>query len=159
MRERRRLAPLNPASVALFAAGSILLIDQLTKWWVVSWLRLHPISLFGGVLELRYITNPGAAFSMLQGAGSLIAIVAVGVVILIFVIVRKVEQRLEALALGLVLGGAMGNLADRLFRGPGLLDGRVVDWFDLSFFPAFNVADSAITIGAALAVIIAFRRE
>ncbi|OFW66658.1 MAG: signal peptidase II [Actinobacteria bacterium RBG_16_68_21] len=159
MRGLRRLAPLSPLSTALGAAGSIVLADQLTKWWVVSWLRIHPIDLFGGVLELHYVTNSGAAFSMLQGAGSLIALAAVALAVFIFLVVRKVENRVEALALGLVLGGALGNLADRFFRGPGLLDGRVVDWVDFSFFPAFNVADSAITIGAAMALIVAFRRE
>lgn len=136
-----------------------MLADQLTKWWAVSSLRVHPISLFGDVLRLHYVTNPGAAFSLLQGWGSLIAIAAVAAAIFIFLVVRQVEHRAEALALGLVLGGALGNVIDRFFRGPGLVDGRVIDWVDFSFFPAFNVADSAITIGAALALLVAFRRK
>jgi signal peptidase II len=61
--------------------------------------------------------------------------------------------------LGLVLGGAIGNLIDRIFRGPGLLDGEVVDFIDFDFFPTFNVADSAITIGAVLAVLLAIRQR
>jgi len=159
VRGLRRDAPLSARAVALCAAGSVVLADQLTKWWAVSSLRVHPIRLFGDLLELHYVTNPGAAFSMLQGAGAFIALIAVALAIFIFVVVRSVELRIEALALGLVLGGALGNVADRLFRGTGLLDGRVVDWVDFSFFPAFNVADSAITIGAAMALIVAFVRE
>jgi len=159
VRGLRRVSSLTTTGVALVAAAAVIAADQLTKWWATSGLRLHPISLFGGTLELHYVTNPGAAFSMLQGWGSLIAIVAVALAIFIFLVVRKVEHRPEAIALGLVLGGALGNVIDRVFRGPGLADGRVVDWIDFSFFPAFNVADSAITIGAALAVLVAFRRE
>ncbi len=74
----------------------------------------------------------------------------------IFALAGKVERRREVAALALVLGGALGNLIDRIFRGDGLLDGGVVDFIDLSFFPAFNVADSAITIGAGLALLYAF---
>jgi signal peptidase II len=159
VRDLRGRPPLSPRAVALFVAGSVLLADQLTKWWVVSVLRQHPISVGGGFFELHYVTNPGAAFSLFQGAGALIALVAVAMAVFIFVIVDKVDRRSEAIALGLILGGAVGNVADRLFRGAGLLDGRVVDWIDFSFFPAFNVADSAITIGAALALLVAFVRE
>jgi len=159
VRGLRRGAPLSSRAAALGAAGAVILADQLTKWWAVSSLRVHPISLFGDVLEFHYVTNPGAAFSILQGAGSLIALVAIALAVFIFVVVRKVEHRAEALALGLVLGGALGNVIDRVFRGPGLADGQVVDWIDFSFFPAFNVADAAITIGAALALLVAFRRE
>jgi signal peptidase II len=71
-------------------------------------------------------------------------------------ITALVERPRETVALGLVMGGALGNLIDRVFRGSGLLDGAVIDWVDFSFFPAFNVADSAISIGAALAVLFAF---
>ena len=74
-------------------------------------------------------------------------------VVVIVLVIRKVERGYDAVALGLVLGGAIGNLLDRIFRGDGLLDGRVVDFLDFSFFPAFNVADSAITVGAALALL------
>jgi signal peptidase II len=145
---------------SLATASLVLIGDQLTKWWVVERLRSDPIEVIGGFLQLRYITNSGAAFSMLQGAGALIALVAIAVVVFVIMLARKVEWRSEAIGLGLVLGGAMGNLADRLFRGPGLLDGAVVDWVDFSFFPAFNVADAAITVGAGLLLVMAlFRGE
>ena len=140
-------------------AAAVVVIDQLTKWWVSETLQDAPITLIRGFLSLRYVTNPGAAFSMLQGAGSLLALAAVAAAVFIFMVVRKIDRPAEALPLGLILGGAVGNLLDRVFRGDGLLDGEVVDFVDFDFFPAFNVADSAITIGAIAAVLVAFRRE
>jgi signal peptidase II len=140
----------------LLTAAAVVAADQLTKWWAVSSLPGNPIELIPGVLFLRYWTNSGAAFGLLRGAGSFIALGAIAAVGLIVLIVRELPGRLEALAMGLVLGGALGNLGDRLFRGPGLLDGRVVDFVDFRYFPAFNVADSAITVGAALALLAAF---
>ena len=76
---------------------------------------------------------------------------------MIVVIARDLPGKPEAVAIGLVLGGAVGNLLDRVFRGDGWLDGKVIDFIDFNFFPTFNVADSAITIGAILAVLLAFR--
>jgi len=140
----------------LLLAVAVIAVDQLTKWWAVSTLPGNPIELIPGVLFLRYVTNPGAAFGLLPGAGSFIALGAVAAVVLIVLVVHRLPGRLEAVAMGLVLGGALGNLGDRLFRGPGLLDGRVVDFVDFEYFPAFNVADSAITVGAALALLAAF---
>jgi len=149
----------SPRTAAFVAGAAVVVADQLTKWWAATVLPGDPISLIGDFLELRYVTSSGAAFSLLQGSGSIIALVAIAVVLFIVIVVRTVPYRPEAVSLGLVLGGALGNLIDRVFRGPGLLDGEVVDFVDFSFFPAFNVADSAITIGAALALILAFARE
>lgn len=142
--------------IAFVAAGAVVVLDQLTKWWVTSTLPGDPIVLIDGFLTLRYVTNSGAAFGMLEGAGSIIALAAIATAVIITVAVRNSPGRRESLALGLVGGGAVGNLLDRMFRGDGLLDGAVVDWFDLDFFPAFNVADSAITVGAILALVLAF---
>jgi len=150
---------LSPRVAAFIAGGAVVVVDQLTKWWAASVLPGNPISLIGDFLQLRYYTNSGAAFSMLEGSGSIIALVAIAVVLFIVLVVRSVPYRPEAIALGLVLGGAVGNLLDRVFRGGGFLDGKVVDFVDFSFFPAFNAADSAITIGAILALIFAFMRE
>lgn len=147
---------MNTRQIALVAAGAIVVLDQLTKWWVVATLPGDPIVVIDGFLTLRYVTNSGAAFGMLEGAGSIIALAAVATAVIIAVAVRNDPGRWESLALGLVGGGAVGNLLDRIFRGDGLLDGAVVDWFDLDFFPAFNVADSAITVGAILALVLAF---
>ncbi len=145
--------------LAFGIAAGVVLLDQLTKWWVMASLSDGPIVLIDGFLQLRLIRNTGAAFGMLRGAGSIIALVAVAAAVVIVAVVRRLEGRLENAAMGLVLGGALGNLLDRLFRGEGLADGGVVDWIDFSFFPAFNVADSAITVGAGLALIVAFVLE
>jgi signal peptidase II len=152
----RSITDLNPRLLAVAVATGVVIADQLTKWWVVATLPGNPIILIEDFFQLRYHTNTGAAFSILDGAGSIIALVAIGAVVFIFVVSGLVQRRREAAALGLVLGGAIGNLVDRVFRGDGLLDGGVVDWIDFSFFPSFNVADSAITIGAALALLFAF---
>ena len=143
-------ASLKPLRWALLTASGVLAADQLTKWWAATALPGAPITVIDGFLDLRYIENTGASFSMLQGAGSLIAVVVIAVIVFIVMLVRHIGNTPEAVALGLVLGGAIGNLADRLFRGPGLFYGAVVDFIDISFFPAFNVADSAITVGVAL---------
>lgn len=140
---------------ALLVAGAVLLVDQLLKWWVVSTLPGKPVVIIKGFLQLAYITNSGAAFGLLRGAGSVIALVAIAAAVVIVMVVGRLPERWETIAMSLVLGGALGNLADRLFRGPGFLDGQVVDFIDFRHFPAFNVADSAITVGAALIILLA----
>lgn len=135
------------------------MLDQFTKWLAVVGLDDGPIVLIEDFLVLRLVSNPGAAFGMLQGAGSFLALAAIAAVVFILLVMRKVDRVPEAVSLGLVLGGATGNLIDRVFRGDGLLGGEVVDFVDFDFFPAFNAADSAITIGAILAVLLAFRPE
>lgn len=159
VRRLRIAAPLSPLTRALVTAASVVVVDQLVKWWVVATLPGKPIVVIDGFLELRYVTNPGAAFSLLPGWGSIIALAGIAIVVFIVVVARKIEFSAEAVALGLVLGGAVGNLLDRMFRGDGFLGGEVIDFVDFSFFPAFNVADSAITIGAALALFLSFTRR
>ena len=151
---------MNARFLSLSIAGGIVLADQLVKWWVVSSLAVGETrSLIPGLLYLHRVENSGAAFGLLPGWGSFIALGALAAVVLIVMLVRRLPGRLEAVAMGLVLGGALGNLGDRLFRGPGLLDGKVVDFLRFDFyqsFPAFNVADSAITVGAVLALLAGF---
>jgi len=146
--------------VPLLIALAVVALDQLTKWWVVSALEIGETgSLIPGVLYLHRVENSGAAFGLLPGWGSFIALGAIAAVVLIVLVVHRLPGRLEAVAMGLVLGGAVGNLSDRLFRGAGLLDGKVVDFLRFDFyrsFPAFNVADTAITVGAVLALLAAF---
>ncbi len=143
--------------LAVAIASGAVLVDQVTKAWAVASLDDEPIRLIGDVLRLRLTYNTGAAFSSLEGLGPLIGMAAIGVVGLIFVMLHRVPRRFEVVGLGLVLGGAVGNLLDRIFRGGGFLDGAVVDWIDPSFFPAFNGADSAITIGVAVLLVGAVR--
>lgn len=151
---------MTPRLLALALAVGVIVADQLTKWWVVSALALSETrDLIPGVLYLHRVENSGAAFGLLPGAGSFIALGAVAAAVLIVLVVHRLEGRLETVAMGLVLGGAVGNLIDRIFRGPGLVDGKVVDFLRFDFwrsFPAFNVADSAITVGACLAIVAAF---
>lgn len=131
-------------------------VDQLTKWWAVNELADGPIVLIDDFLQLRLLFNTGASFSILTNAGPILAIVAFGVIGLIVYVLGEASHRVEAVALGLVLGGAIGNLIDRLFRGDGFLDGAVVDFIDFSFFATFNVADAAINVGVALLLIAVF---
>lgn len=127
--------------------------DQITKWLAVRALSDGSVPVIPGVLQFRLVENPGGAFGFLEGAGSFLALAAVAATILIFLSLRGVEDPLEATALGLILGGAIGNLTDRLLRGEGLADGRVVDFVDLGWWPVFNLADSAISVGAVLLVL------
>jgi signal peptidase II len=136
----------------------VLAVDQLTKWWALSTLDSGDIEVIGGFLRLHLTMNTGAAFSLFQGNGQVLGLVAIGVVALIYSVLGDASRRIEAISLGLVLGGAVGNLADRAVRGDSFLSGAVVDWIDLWFIPTFNVADSGITIGVALLVLAAVLR-
>jgi signal peptidase II len=140
-------------------AGVVVIVDQVTKWWALKELADGPIVLIEDFLQLRLLFNTGASFSILSNAGPVLAIVAFGVIGLIVYILGEASRRVEAVALGLVLGGAVGNLLDRVFRGDGLLDGAVVDFIDFSFFATFNVADAAINVGVVLLLIAAFVRR
>ena len=131
-------------------AAGVVALDQLTKIWAVAELSDGPIVLIDSFLQLRLTRNPGAAFSSFTGGGSFLAVIAVFVAIAIAFLLPRIEERLDRLALALVMGGALGNVADRIFRGDGFLDGAVVDFIDFSFWPTFNAADSAITIGVVL---------
>jgi signal peptidase II len=148
---------LTPPRLAVVVVATVVLLDQATKAWALAALDPDPIRLIDGFLQLRLTFNSGAAFSNFQGAGPLIGIIALGVAGWIVMMLRNHSAPLETWSLALVLGGALGNLIDRIARGDGLLNGSVVDFIDFSFFPTFNVADSAITIGAALLILAAFR--
>ena len=131
-------------------AATALAVDQLTKAWAIERLPGDPIDVIW-TLRLAVTTNTGAAFSLAGGAGPLIAILALGVVVFLLWQGRAINSRLGAVALGLILGGALGNLADRAFRGDGFFNGGVIDFIDLQWWPVFNVADSCVVIGGFLA--------
>lgn len=136
--------------------GMIVLgIDQITKNWARDHFRDGPYSVIGEWLQVRYAENPGAAFSSFTGSGPLIGLIAIGVIVFLVYLVARTSRRIDVLALGLILGGALGNLADRVFRGEGVLDGAVVDWIDWWFIPTFNVADAALNVGVATLLIAA----
>ncbi len=135
----------------------VVVLDQLSKVWVVASLSDGPLSIVGDDVELHLVRNSGGAFSLFTNATLVLALLAI---VLCFVIVRVVQRSrdpLTIIALSLVLGGALGNLCDRVVRSPGFLRGEVVDFVHVGSFPSFNVADSSITIGAILLIIAAFR--
>ena len=137
-------------------------LDVATKVWAAAELDGRTIALFGGRLLLRESRNTGAAFSIGTGSTVLISLVGVVIVTGILIYVRRISSRTMAVGLGLVAGGALGNLTDRFLRDPGPLRGGVVDWIDLGWFPSFNAADSAITVGVVVLLLASYvdeRRE
>ncbi|MGW4209888.1 signal peptidase II [Lentzea sp. NPDC004789] len=146
-------------------AAGVLVLDVLTKVLSVAFLEgADPIKLFGGVLYLTFVRNPGAAFGMAEGMTWILALIALGVVGFILWISRNLRSQPWAVGLGLVLGGAVGNLADRLFREPGPMRGHVVDFLSLfdpfgRVWPVFNVADMAIVCGGATIVVLALMQH
>jgi signal peptidase II len=149
---RRRLSVLF--AVALFVYA----LDQVTKYLAVRYLSdRDPIPLIDGLLGLRLVRNSGAAFSIGTGMTAVFSVVAFLVVIVILRSARRLASLGWAISLGLVLGGATGNLTDRLLRSPGFLQGHVVDFLEFPNFPVFNVADSAIVCGGALLVVLTLR--
>jgi signal peptidase II len=146
-------------AVLLFAAaGAAYLLDRLSKAWAERVLPASPIEVIPGVFTLRFTTNSGGAFSIGGSASWVFATTTIVVSIIIVVTAFRHRSALTAVALGLILGGALGNLTDRIVRGPGL-SGRVVDFVDLHVWPIFNLADSAIVVGAVLLAIASVRPD
>lgn len=149
---RRRYGIL--AAVAVTA----LTLDVVTKVVAVTQLSGRvPIELLGGLLTLRLIRNAGAAFGLATGFTIVLTLIAIGVVIAILRTASRLRSVRWAVALGLLLGGAAGNLIDRLFRAPAPMRGHVVDWIELPYWPVFNLADTAIVCGGLLALLLAVR--
>ncbi|MCR5977276.1 signal peptidase II [Gordonia jinghuaiqii] len=150
---RRRISQVTVAVLGI--ALVVLALDLLTKTIAVATLVPgRPVEIIGDVVTLRLVRNSGAAFSMASGYTwvlSIIALVVVGVII-------RYSSRLKswwwAVGLALVLGGAVGNLVDRIFRAPQPLQGHVVDFVSVGWWPVFNVADSAVVCGAVLLVVL-----
>ena len=142
--------------VPLLIAAAVVAADQVTKSLMVAWLDGGSQELIGDFLRFRITRNPGASFSLFPSGGQAIAVVAMVIAVVVVAALPRVALPIERVALALVMGGAVGNLLDRIFRGEGVLDGAVVDFIDFSFFPAFNVADSSITIGVALLLFAGF---
>jgi signal peptidase II len=137
------------AAILFGTAAAAFLLDRLTTVWAERALADAPVDLIPGVLTLRLTTNSGGAFSIGQSAPWLFAGATIAVSAVIVATAFRHRDPVVAVALGLVLGGALGNLADRALRGTGL-SGRVIDFVDLHAWPVFNVADAAIVAGALL---------
>jgi signal peptidase II len=144
-------------------AAGVLLTDLVTKLVVVATIAPgEDIRLLGGALYLTHLRNTGAAFSFAESFTVLFTLVAVAVAVVIVRAARRLFSTGWAVTLGLVLGGALGNLIDRVFRAPGFLRGGVVDFLsvfgpDGQVWPVFNVADSAIVCGGVLGAVLALR--
>jgi signal peptidase II len=132
------------------AAAIVVAIDQGTKHWALNALDDRPIDLIGS-LRFKLVFNDGAAFSLGSGRSSLIAVVGIAVAAYLAHLGWRADRRRWALGLGVLLGGALGNLIDRALRaGDGMLGGHVVDFVDLGWWPVFNVADAALWVGIGL---------
>lgn len=147
-------------AAALVAAAAVVTLDQLTKWWALEALADDRVIDLVWTLRLRLVFNTGAAFSSFEGLGPLLAVAAVAVVAALLLNRRLVSGRWSAVATGSVAGGALGNLADRIFRSDdGFLNGAVVDFIDVQWWPVWNVADMGVVLGGAVLVWAVYRRE
>jgi signal peptidase II len=152
-------APTSPRPRLLWLLGAIaavvIVLDVVTKVIVVARLTGRaPVVLVPRILDLELTRNPGAAFSVGTGLTAIYTILAIVVVLVVARTARRLASTGWAIALGGIIGGAIGNLLDRIFRAPGPFRGYVVDWIHLTHWPIFNVADSAISCGAVLAVVL-----
>ncbi|HEU5082961.1 MAG TPA: signal peptidase II [Acidimicrobiales bacterium] len=140
-------------------AALVVVLDQLTKWWALEALTdpTRAIDLVW-TLRLRVIENTGTAFSLTSDSGPWVTIIALAVVAYLVVSGRNQRSRWVLASFGLVVGGTVGNLLDRLLRegDDGFLSGPVIDFVDLQWFPVFNLADAALTVGIGLLLVVGF---
>jgi lipoprotein signal peptidase len=152
--------PLRPRRVGLLlgVAAFVLAADVISKAIVVARMADHaPIRLLDGLLTITLTRNGGAAFSIGTSMTIVFTAIAVGVIVYILRAARNLRSIGWAITLGLLLGGATGNLVDRIFRAPGPFEGHVVDWIELPHWPVFNLADSSIVCAGVLVVLLALR--
>jgi signal peptidase II len=143
---------------ALGIACIVVAIDQLAKHWALNALADDEVIDVVGSLRFNLAFNTGASFSIGSGLGPLLAVIVLVVVVALLRFVRTVPGRLSLVAVGLVVGGALGNLVDRVLRnGDGFLGGAVVDFIDVQWWPIFNIADMGVVIGALLLVVATWR--
>jgi signal peptidase II len=148
---------LRPVLWSLLVAAGVVVLDQATKHWAVNALADgHTIDLVW-TLRFNLAYNTGMAFSSGNGLGPLVPILALAVVVVLLITVGRSSSPWSVVAVGLVIGGAVGNVTDRLLRGEGGLHGAVVDFIDLQWWPIFNVADIAVVVGGGLLVLTALR--
>ena len=142
----------------LVTALIVIFIDLATKAWAVARLENQSdIKVIGEFLKFSFVRNPGAAFSFGTSVTWVFTLIAIAVSIAILVLSGKVTNRPWAIALGGLLGGAVGNLIDRIFRSPEVFHGHVVDFISVPNYPMFNVSDSAVVLSAIAMVILSLR--
>lgn len=176
-KSRRHVSAAARWGMVLGALLVVLAIDQLTKRWALE--RLAPAIIGGpreiievlGPLRFNLAFNTGASFSMGSDSGAIIGLVAIGIVVVLALVARKVESKVQLVLIGIIMGGALGNIIDRLTRvgevdpftgevASGFMSGAVIDFIDVQFWPIWNVADMAVVVGGiALAVLSAFAPE
>ena len=148
-------APPRRIRLLLSVAAVVLTLDIVTKVLAVKLLPPgQPVSIIGDTVTWTLVRNSGAAFSMATGYTWLLTLIATGVVVGIFWMGRRLVSPWWAVGLGMILGGATGNLVDRFFRAPGPLQGHVVDFLSVGWWPVFNVADPSVVGGAILLVVL-----
>jgi signal peptidase II len=135
--------------------AAIVIADQLTKSWAVAALADGPTVIIGDGDDVRFelARNSGSAFSGFQNFTPVLAVLAIGITIFLARAIRTTTDKWILIGLTLVLGGALGNICDRIFRSPGFLRGHVVDFIAVGWWPVFNVADSCVTIGAIVLIV------
>jgi signal peptidase II len=139
-------------------AAAVLALDQLTKWWALETLDDGMIDVVW-TLRFNLVFNRGASFSLGDGFGPFIGVAALAVVGVLLWTGRTVASVWGSIALGLILGGALGNLCDRAFRSTdGFMGGAVIDFIDLQWWPVWNLADAGVVVGAILLLVVSYRR-
>ncbi len=139
-------------------AWFVWVLDLATKLWAVSTLSDRSnIKVLGDFFQLTLVRNPGAAFSIAEGATIFLTLFGFFVLAIIFYYSVKITSKGWSVVLGLAMGGILGNLVDRIFREPGVLRGHVSDWLQVPNFPVFNIADSAIVIAAGISMLLSLR--
>ena len=138
---------------AIFVVLAAVVVDQLTKHWAVSHLNDGHVDHVIWTLQWNLSFNGGMAFGQGQGFGPFIAVIATIVVVVLLLSLRQQGTTRSHVPIGLIVGGALGNIIDRLFRGEGFLHGKVIDFIDFQWFPIFNVADMCVNTGGALLIL------
>ena len=139
-------------------AWFVWVLDLATKLWAVSTLSDRSnIKVIGDFLQLTLVRNPGAAFSVAEGATVFLTFFGFLVMAVIFYYSTRITSRGWSVVLGLAMGGILGNLVDRIFREPGVFRGHVIDWLQIPNWPVFNIADTAIVAAAAISMILSLR--
>lgn len=146
-------------SIGLGIAAVLVVADLLTKRYAALNFEGDPVEIIPGFFGFTYLENPGGAFGMFQNGGVVIGVAALLITIVVLVALGMERPLLETVALGFVVGGAVGNLVDRFARGEGVIDGRVIDWIELWVIPTFNIADASVTVAVALILVQAWRTK
>ncbi len=148
-RSGRRVTLVGASRLSLLISAVVVLLDQVSKAWALRDLADGRIIDVIWTMRFNLTYNRGMAFSRGTGMGPIIGVIGLVVVVLLLLSLRRANNGLTRVATGLIIGGAVGNILDRLFRGSGWMRGAVIDFIDFQWWPVFNVADMAIMIGAA----------